>query len=200
MQRPEYGGQHLHDTPIIDRRNWRGAIDPEKVTFDDKKKFEFLKHYFRHGKKGIAARQAGVNPSTVNNHLKEDPDFLLAFTECRDARAEMIVSRLETEALEGIYEPIFDKDGVHVGDKLKLETNLRLAVLKRYDPAYKENSGTTINNNVAGVVVMPAVTTKEEWTKNAAAHKAVTPANTDEFEALLKKTQKELNERIASDK
>jgi hypothetical protein len=47
---------------------------------------------------------------------------------------------------------------------------------------------------------MPAVTTKEEWTKNAAAHKAVTPANTDEFEALLKKTQKELNERIASDK
>jgi len=127
------------------------------VVLDNRMKDLFLEALFKTGKKSVAARAIGISGETLRLHAKKDDAFSSAIDETLLLRAEMMVDRLENEAMEGFTQPIFDKNGNHVGDRPVKETQLRLAMLKRYDPEYKDRSDINFSGNgVGGVLLVPA--------------------------------------------
>jgi hypothetical protein len=154
--------------PVVCQEGWRQKLQVSRIKFDDVAKENYLVALYETGQKGLAAEAAGVTTGTVINHIKGDPDFEEAVQGVLAMRSQTIIERLESEALEGHDEDVFNKDGDHIGTRKKYETQLRLAMLKRHDPAYKDNYGINIHNtgegNV-GVLVAPATMTVEQFTE-----------------------------------
>jgi hypothetical protein len=157
----------------IDYSDWRKEPLPEGTEwasmakkFDDKRKAKYLEFMEMYGKKVLAAKLTGVAYSTVYYHMEHDPEFAETVETALDNRAERIVHMLEEQAINGYKQPIFSKSGEYLGEKTLYESNLRLAMLKRYDPAYKDGKGdgVVINNNT-GAVVVPAGVPAEDWEK-----------------------------------
>ena len=145
-----------------DQATWRKKMQASRIKFDDIQKEVFLAALARHGKKMLAAKQAGVCLQTVNDHLENDPDFAANYDETVEDRAQRIVDQLEREALEGHTQPIFDKDGNEVGEKRIYESGLRAMLLKRYDPEYKDRQEIDLKGG-GGVLLVPATATDDEW-------------------------------------
>ena len=152
--------------PEADQANWRRKMQQRRLKFDDRAKEVYLDVLARTGRKGLAAEAAGVAPQTVNNHIDNDPDFAESVEIAHETYSNHVVSKIEREALEGHTQPIFDKDGREIGEKRIFETQLRLAMLKRFDTAYKERSEVDVNHG-GGVLVAPAEMTPDEWVEAA---------------------------------
>jgi len=149
--------------PVVDTTGWRHAARVDTIKFDDIQKQIFLEQIISHGKRVLAAKAAGVCLQTVRNHMKWDPEFQELFDQAFQERADRVTSQLEKEALEGFEEPIYNgKTGALLGHKRVYETPIRLAILKRYDPDYKERTESTINGTV-GVLVAPAKMSPQDW-------------------------------------
>lgn len=149
--------------PITNQANWTRMLRAEQVKFDDEAKGRFLEAIVRHGKRGLAAQEVGISIQTFRNHIKIDPEFAELFDAAIQERADRVTAQIEEEALEGFEEPIYSqKTGELLGTKRVYETPIRLAILKRYDPEYKDRSETTISGAV-GVLVAPAQMTPQDW-------------------------------------
>lgn len=149
--------------PVADQTSWTRKLRAEQVKFDDEAKGRYLQALVCHGKRSLAAEAAGVSQQTVKNHIKIDPEFAELFNAALQERADRITQRIEEEALEGFDEPIFSqKTGELLGYRKVLETPIRLAILKRYDPEYKDRSETTVNGAI-GVLVAPAQMAPADW-------------------------------------
>lgn len=151
----------INAVPQADMTNWRRQMMESKLKFDDVQKQIFLDKLLETGKPGLSAAHAGVCQTTVARHRKEDPDFGEAYTRTLKLHAEDIVQRLETAAMEGFENDVYDKDGVKIGIKTTFETQLRVAMLKRFDPEYKDRQ--EIEHKGGGVMVAPAAMTPEQW-------------------------------------
>ena len=158
------------ENPVVDHANWRQPpVAPDQIKFDDEAKGRFLAAILKHGKRALAAKEALVSMQTVRNHMKWDPEFEELFNQAMAERADRVTRQIEEEALEGFEEPIFHaKTGELLGTKKVYETPIRLAILKRYDPEYKDRSETTINGTV-GVLVAPAQMSPQAWIEQEAA-------------------------------
>ncbi len=148
--------------PQVDDSNWRVKMRAEQVKFDDRAKGRFLEAILRHGKRALAAQAAQVTMQTVNNHVRADPEFAELYDQALQERADRVTHQLEEEALEGYQEPIYSKDGDLVGHKQMYETPIRLAILRRYDPEYKDRTETTVHGTV-GVLIAPAQMSPQAW-------------------------------------
>jgi len=67
----------------------------------------------------------------------------------------MLLTEMKTRAVEGwVEQPLFDKDGVHIGDKVKKSDRLLEVALKRVDPLSRvaetkvEHSGSAVVGTV----------------------------------------------------
>lgn len=149
--------------PVADQTGWRRSLRPDQIKFDDEMKGRFLEQILVHGKRALAAQAAGVSMQTVRNHMKIDPEFAELFDQALQERADRVTRQIEEEALEGFEEPIFHaKTGELLGTKRVYETPIRLAILKRYDPEYKDRSESTVVGAI-GVLVAPAQMSPHDW-------------------------------------
>jgi hypothetical protein len=145
-----------------DQASWRVRMRPDYIKFCDKRKTQFLEELLKHGQRSLACQVVDVTLMTLRTHLKNDPDFAAAFDETLALRSQLIVEQLEREALVGHTQPIFDKDGNEVGEKRVYETQLRLAMLKRFDPEYKDRAEIE-HKGGGGVLIAPPDATPQEW-------------------------------------
>jgi hypothetical protein len=188
------------ENPITNQESWTRRLREQQVKFDDEMKGRYLEAIVRHGKRSLAAQEAGVSQQTVRNHIKIDPEFAEMFDAALQERADRITQQIEHEALEGFDEPIYSqKTGELLGTKKVYETPIRLAILKRYDPEYKDRSETTINGQV-GVLVAPAQMTPQDWIaqeqlKNAARQEP----DKDNLDAPPSVTARPANQLMAPD-
>lgn len=171
--------------PNVDQSNWRTRLQESRVKFDDDQKETFLLEYARCGRKGQAAKVAGVSPQTVNNHIDHDPDFEEAVDQALDAYRAMVGGEVRRRGVEGwdepLYyqgqratEPILDENGAQVKDDegnplfrlvsvRKFDGSLLMAEAKRVDPAYRDKALLNLDTGGGGVIVAPADMTPEEW-------------------------------------
>lgn len=144
------------------------------VPFTLERKQEFLDFFRNHpdlgGRKNLCAEAVGVSVSTVEYHVKQDPEFAEAFEEARQA---WIDENLFTPALkrarDGVEKPI-------IGGKFKDEIittvreysdSLTLALLRAHRPEFRDNSGKAAglgSTGTGGVMIVPAAPLNmEEW-------------------------------------
>lgn len=161
--------------PVAVQDNWRTKLQAHRIKFDDKAKAIYLAELERHGRKGDAARAAGVTPETVQRHIAEvDPDFAEAAEIAFQAHRDRIVSKIVHEAVDGVLvtksRRVKATDGSddweeEVHREVRFETALRNRVLGSYAPEFRENSTVNIGStgNAGGVLLIPMVKTMDEW-------------------------------------
>lgn len=157
--------------PVVDDSNWRvKVVARHRIKFDDVAKERYLVELSRTGRRWAAEKAAGVARSTVNDHLKKDPEFAEANEEATEAYATSGLMRIETDALEGQEVQRFDPEtGTLIGSERRFETKLREMFLKRYDPGYNERSHVEVSGKV-GVVFAPPLASMDDWKRMAEAH------------------------------
>lgn len=147
--------------PLVDMANWRTELKARRVKFDDVQKRIYLDELAKHGLKGRAAHAANVSFQTVQNHRKNDMDFAEAEEKALQERAETVREQIEREALEG-FERKHYKDGELVREERVYETPIRMAMLKRYDPEYRDK--VELGGGVGGgVLIVPIRLTPDQW-------------------------------------
>lgn len=159
--------------PVAVQDNWRKKLLDHRIKFDDKAKAIYLAELEQHARKGLAARRAGVTPETVQRHIKDvDPDFGEACEIALEAYNDRIASKIVEEAVEGTLvtksRQVKADDGetfeTEVHREVKMETPLRLAVLRKVDPSFRENSTLNVGGGMAGgVLVVPMVASLDQW-------------------------------------
>lgn len=154
---------------IMDQTNWRKHYDPSATKFDDVQKLLFLNLMKINGRKYQAAQAAGVTWKTVLKHLDNDPEFNEAFISSRGLYADRVKETVEKVAIEGISEPLIGgiKRDKIVAYKKVFATNVLIAEMKRTDADYKDRQAIDLNVK-AGVLVVPAGMSIEEWEKSHA--------------------------------
>lgn len=175
---PKHTGIHLDTSKLTEEEvnsnplYWRERIRRARgVAFDDTAKVAFLDALRLYGKVVIACRETGIHRDTVMRHREKDDEFACAFDLMLELHAMDVVNRLETEALNGFHNNVFNaKTGEIIGTKITYETPLRVALLKRFDPEYKDRA--QVDMNVGGkVIAVPPEMSNEEW--DAAAEAAL---------------------------
>lgn len=141
------------------RRTARKLTDPMKQAY--------LMALEQTGKISLAIKEVGLCRQTIMNHRKVDPVFDQACEDAVDQHAMNIVNRLETEAIEGHTQPIFDKEGEEIGEKRIYETGLRTLVLKRYDPEYKDRQALDVTSGGKELAAPPQLGL-DDWVAAAA--------------------------------
>jgi hypothetical protein len=156
--------------PIIDDSTWRRkVVARRRIKFDDPAKERYLEALALTGRRWSAEAAAGVGPTTVDTHRENDPEFAEACEEAATAYATRGLLKIEAEAIEGQLEQSYDADGNVVREVRRFETRLREMYLKRYDPGYHERAHLELGGKV-GVVIMPAMSSMNDWTKLADEH------------------------------
>lgn len=157
--------------PPADQTNWRVQLRASKVKFDDIQKTIFLEALLEHGQQALAAKAAQVCMQTVRDHKEIDPEFGELFDAVLEERARRIIKQLESEALNGHTQPIYDKDGNHIGDKIVYETRLREMMMKRFDDAYRDRQEIDLKGG-GGVLVVPGEQSAQDWIADQVAKNA----------------------------
>lgn len=158
----------------------RGAIDTylthqkkRPIRFTDERKMNYLRHLASTGSHNEASFVAGVDPSTVNKHAREDPDaFGAAKTRAHDFFCEVFIDRTARKvAIEGWEKPVFYK-GEQVGSEWQFCPRTFELYAKRMNPAYREKVQADVNVT-GGILVIPAVAASvEEWLQEGKAVEA----------------------------
>lgn len=158
--------------PEADFSNWRVKCqDVNKLKLDDHAKQRYLEKLAQTGKRGIAAAAAGVDCQTIIKHMSVDPEFMQAAEVAWDHYREQRVLNIENEALNGFEETIFSPTGV-MATRRRYETQLRVMILKAYDPEkYGDKSQSIDVNFKGGAVVIPMTPSPDEWDKQFEAHR-----------------------------
>lgn len=104
----------------------------------------------------------GIVPATELRHRRNDDEYGAAYEDMVEIWRAKVEAETIRRAMIGIEEPVFYQ-GNEVGKVRKFSDHLLLAILKRYDPAYREK--TQVDLNVAGgvLVVGPSTASHEEW-------------------------------------
>lgn len=137
--------------------------EPERIKFNDTLRAMFLEKLAIHGKKILAAKEVGIAYATLRIHEKNDPALAEAIMEVLEERSARLAQQIEDEALNGHKSFHYDpKTGEMVKEETKYESGIRLAMLKRHDPGYKEQVDVNVNVR-GGVLIVPGRLTREEW-------------------------------------
>jgi len=150
------------------------------VPFTAERKQRYLELFRHHpelgGRKYLCAEAVGVSGSTIDYHVKNDPEFAQAL---EDARQAWIDEHLFTAALkrarDGVERPIIGgkyKDQVVATERVYSDS-LMLAMLRAHRPEFRDRDAAdkqaadrlgTVGNG--GVMVLPAApSTISDWQK-----------------------------------
>lgn len=119
--------------------------------FTRERKEAYCKALIQHrGQKLYAAREIGVSGTTVDNHLRDDPEFRAMFEETMAFYRESLQSEAHRRAVEGTLKPVYfqgrravdtDEDGNEVPAAIReYDTALLVLLLKRHCPEFREKS------------------------------------------------------------
>lgn len=167
---PLYGKKQLAEFfPSLrgpDRRNGEKGPTPRPATeFTRERQAYFLEMCLTRGPRlAENAYLAGVCPMTERNHRKNDEEYAEAFAAMQDIWRGRVEEEVVRRGIEGYDEPVFFA-GKKAGTIRKFSDNCLLALMRRYDPAYRDGGGAiNIDVGAAGVLVVatpPA--SPEEW-------------------------------------
>ena len=136
------------------------------VLFDADLKGRFLVVYGICGQLQRSAKEVGISPATVRNHLKSDPEFKAAFKEAYGDFQEAIEREAYRRAFVGWEENVYYK-GELAGTVRKFDSRMLELYLKRHLPEYKESF--TVDHKISGgIMAVPQVESKEEWERRNA--------------------------------
>ncbi len=82
--------------------------------------------------------KAGVPQRTHYHWIKTDPIYAEVYRKQHDRSMEVLEDECLRRAVHGIEEPVFH-GGKEVGTRLKYSDNLLMFLMKKRDPAYKDN-------------------------------------------------------------
>ncbi len=85
------------------------------------------------GSKVMACRNARVGHSTVDYHLKNDPDFAAQAEAAKLHAIELLFTRAMQRAVEGDCEPVYWQ-GIKVGHVRKFDSRLQIEMLRALMP------------------------------------------------------------------
>lgn len=107
--------------------------------FNQSARTRYLTNLSEWGTKTRSAEAAGVTYQTVRNYLAVHPAFQDEIDNAVEEYRDMLLTEMRTRAVDGwIEQPLFDKDGNHIGDKVKKSDRLLEVALKRVDPESRE--------------------------------------------------------------
>jgi uncharacterized protein YjcR len=112
----------------------RKKTDSEK----EELKLKFLEVYRETGLLVRSAQRIGISSSTIRAWRKDDPVFNEQVQEAEEQATERLRDEVIRRAVEGIEEPVFDKNGVETGTKTKYSDLLLMFELKRRDKNYRD--------------------------------------------------------------
>lgn len=148
--------------------NW-DREDPESLWYVGYRKFSperreiYLTKLAQTGRVQQSCIWAGVSKGTVLKHREQDPEFDAACKLAYDMYHESVVTRLTHQALQGQIDEKRDKDGNILSRRVSYEQQLRIRLLQRADPDYRDASRQEVSV-VGGAVVVPApIDSVESW-------------------------------------
>lgn len=150
------------------------ARKPE-VAFTAARKEQYLDYFRNHemlgGRKYMCAEAVGVSWSTVDYHVKYDPEFAQRLEEARQAWIdETILIPALDRAAKGVLKPIIggkNKDVIVTYERVYSDS-LMLAMLKAHRPEFREReqnrNGGIGTSGGGGVMIVPmAPRNTDEW-------------------------------------
>lgn len=144
----ENGEEEISENSVIAAvRNFR-KFTPDRVE-------KFLTHLSEHGVLKLACLQAGLSPTTIINYRKENPEFNEQVLIAIDTYDALVEAQITAQALSGMEDIKYDRDGNVISRRVTYEQQIRLAMLKKANKDYvsveKQQVGV-----VGGIVAIPA--------------------------------------------
>lgn len=159
--------------------DWRQRRSALMTVFDDEAKAVYLDALAEHGRRGDAARAAGVTGKCVRDHIKNDPDFMEAVNDAVDQYRDKVIGHHQDRIFNGDVIKKFDNEGNLVEERTVYPDNLIALELKKVDKSYREGRGEAVDPNAPGVafgvLVVPAQLTREEAIKKIEHLRATQP-------------------------
>lgn len=156
---------------------WRGketSLD-RATKFDDDRRSIFLEHLSKTGRWYESAKAADISYQCVRDTMAGD-DYFTELTKLAEGEYKnMLHAEAQRRAVEGTEEPVF-YEGEIVGHKLKFSDRLLEIMLKRHDPAFRDNltvsGGIDIQVGVLAVTGGGTKKTDEEWAEQHGGEKS----------------------------
>jgi len=123
----------------------------------------WLAVYASSGSKFHAARTAHVGVSTVDYHLRSDPDFAEQAEAAKAHAIDLLYTRAFQRCLEGDIEPVYWQ-GIVVGHIRKFDSRLQIEMLRALKPDVFKTPGQTpanINTGQQNILVLDEATRVE---------------------------------------
>jgi hypothetical protein len=164
---PEITGNNPAFQILAEMDRQKGASfdpnDPESAVYDTARKFtrekklEFCQNLATHGVINHSAFTVGVTAGSVQRHRKLDPVFNEMCEVALNRYAAMAVTVLKQQALFGLPDMKFDKDGNLISLRTQIVPRLQELMLKRYAPEFQETQKQEITVQ-GGAVLVPSPT------------------------------------------
>jgi hypothetical protein len=131
--------------------------------FGPEQRAVFLEKLAETGRIKIAAIHAGVLPSCVERHRKEDPSLEEETQLALTMYHEQTVALIAAQARAGMHDIRYDKEGKVVARRVSYEQQLRIRLLERADSDYKQVQKSEVSVT-GGTAVIPApIDSLESW-------------------------------------
>lgn len=137
------------------RDTWKVKKD-KNYKFDDIAKGRFLATLARCDRIAEACRAANIGSSRAYEVRKDDPEFAAAWDDARRTYADTVHRAAQIRAVEGVLQPVFNKDGDLVGYKVEYSDGLLTMELKRTNSEFREKQQLDLNHS-GGIVSFPAL-------------------------------------------
>ena len=114
-------------------RNPKGRTPGQPDKFTDDVRAAYLQALEKLGTYSAAAAAVGICTATSINYRKKHPEFQ---RQCDGALGRLEGQLMETVrklAVDGVQEPVYDKNGEQIGSKRKYSPQMLLAWLKRHE-------------------------------------------------------------------
>ena len=135
---------------LADQSTWRKKLQASRLKFDDPAKQVYLEQLAQHGRKGDAARAAGVSISTVHGHRDNDPEFAEAEAEAFNEYRDKFVAHAASLAYDGIEVRKYNKDGELIEERRDYPIRLIELHLKYLEPGYRERGAGVFLDGMGG--------------------------------------------------
>ena len=113
----------------------------EKSYVSDDEKAAYLSALSEGKTKKQAAEDLGRSPSTFFKMAKADVEFgELVRQAYHENGRDVLVATAWERAVDGIEEPIFNKDGEQTGSRIVRDNVLLMFLIKQRDPSFRENA------------------------------------------------------------
>lgn len=142
-----------------DPKKWRDTWRVKKdgnYKFDDVAKGRFLAVLAQCDRIADACRAANISTSRAYEVRKDDAEFAEAWDDARRSYADVVHKAVQVRAIEGVLQPVFNKDGDLVGYKVEYSDGLLTMEAKRTNPEFREKQSLDLNHS-GGIVSFPAL-------------------------------------------